>query len=84
VLAPPLPNPPPGFDVLSVEEKIEYVESLWDRIVERGEIPVPEWHRELISERLEAFRADPSAGRPWSELRDELQRKYGFPPDRRP
>lgn len=25
-----VPNPPPGFDDLSVDEKIDYVESLWE------------------------------------------------------
>ena len=27
-----LPLPPTGFDALSVEEQIDYVQSLWDRI----------------------------------------------------
>jgi putative addiction module component (TIGR02574 family) len=81
-MAQPVPNPPPGFDALSTEEKIEYIESLWDQTVEHSAIPVPDWHRELIRERLEAFRADPSAGRPWSEIRLELQRKYDGPPGR--
>jgi putative addiction module component (TIGR02574 family) len=78
----PVPNPPPGFDALSVDEQIAYVESLWDLIVDHSEIPVPEWHRELIRERLDAYRADPGSARPWSEVRAELQRKYGFSSDR--
>ena len=28
----PVPLPPPGFDDLSVDEQIEYVQSLWNRI----------------------------------------------------
>ena len=28
----PVPLPPPGFDDLSVDEKIDYLQSLWDRI----------------------------------------------------
>ena len=75
-MAQPVPNPPPGFDALSVDEKIEYVESLWEQIVERADIPIPEWHRELLRERLEAYRVDPTAGRSWSEVRAELQQKY--------
>jgi putative addiction module component (TIGR02574 family) len=75
-MAQPVPNPPPGFEMLSVDEKIEYVESLWDQIVERGDIPIPDWHRELLRERLEAYRADPTAGRPWAEVRAELKQKY--------
>jgi len=28
----PVPLPPPSFDDLSVDEKIDYLQSLWDRI----------------------------------------------------
>ena len=31
-MAKPVPLPPPGFDELSVDEQIEYVQSLWERI----------------------------------------------------
>ncbi|MEZ4223527.1 MAG: addiction module protein [Polyangiaceae bacterium] len=75
-MAQPVPNPPPGFDSLSIDEKIDYVESLWDQIVERADLPIPDWHRELLRERLDAYRADPTAGRPWGEVRAELQQKY--------
>lgn len=75
-MAQSVPNPPPGFDELSLDEKIDYVESLWDQVVEHSSIPIPEWHRELLQERLEAFRDDPAAGRTWDEVRAELQRKY--------
>ena len=56
-----------------MEEKVEYVQSLWDRIaVHSEEIPVPGWHREILEKRLEAYQANPSEGRPWEEVRDEL------------
>jgi putative addiction module component (TIGR02574 family) len=74
-VAQPLPSPPPGFDALSVDEKIAYIESLWDSVLEDSAIPMPEWHRELIQERLAAYRRDPSAGCPWTEVRAELERK---------
>ena len=28
----PVPLPPPGFDDLSIDEQIEYVQSFWDLI----------------------------------------------------
>jgi hypothetical protein len=31
-----VPSPPPGFDELPVDEKVQYVEALWDRI---GAVP---------------------------------------------
>lgn len=30
-----LPLPPPGFEALTVEEQIDYVESLWNHIAAR-------------------------------------------------
>jgi putative addiction module component (TIGR02574 family) len=75
-MAQSLPNPPPGFDSLSVEEKIEYVQALWDAIVDsREDVPVPEWHREIIRDRLAEHRANPDAGRAWSDVRSEIEQK---------
>ena len=70
------PIPPPGFDDLSVEEKLDYVQSLWDRIAAKPDaIPVPGWHRQVLNERLAAYEASPHEGRQWEEVREELLRK---------
>ncbi len=78
-----LPLPPPGFDDLSVEEQLDYVQSLWDRIsAHPTEIPVPDWHRRVIDDRLAAHRADPSAAVPWDEVREGLLEKLRNRPQR--
>jgi putative addiction module component (TIGR02574 family) len=74
-----LPLPPPGFDALSIEEQIDYVQSLWDHIAARPEkIPVPDWHKEILTERLASHRANPVEAQPWDEfeqaLTEELKR----------
>ena len=72
-MAQTLPVPPPGFDELPVEEKVHYVEALWDRIAAAPqEVSVPDWHRQLLRDRLAEYRNDPKAGRPWRDVRDEL------------
>lgn len=69
-----LPLPPPGFDDLSLDDQIDYVQSLWDRIVAKPEeIPVPDWHREVIRQRMAEQQADPSEGRLWEEVQDEVR-----------
>jgi putative addiction module component (TIGR02574 family) len=71
-----LPLPPPGFDELPVEDKIDYVQALWDRIAARQEdVPVPEWHREILRERVAAFEANPDEGRPWEEVEADLLKR---------
>ena len=67
--------PPPGFDDLSPEEKIAYVEALWNRIVaNEDDVPVPDWHREVLSRRLKELR-DGVESKPWSDVRAEIQEK---------
>lgn len=68
-----LPMPPPGFDALTVEEQIDYVQSLWDHIAAHPEqVPVPEWHRQVIAERLASYQANPNEGKPWEEFEKEV------------
>ena len=68
-----LPLPPPGFDALSVEEQIDYVQSLWDHIAARPEqVPVPDWHRQILAERLAAHRANPEQGKTWEAFENEV------------
>ncbi len=69
------PTPPPGFDDLPVDEQIDFVQSLRDRIAATSEqVPVPEWHRQIIRERLASYNANPSAGRLWTDVRTDIDR----------
>ena len=54
-MAQSIPIPPAGFDELSVDEQLDYVQSLWDRIAAHPEtVPIPDWHRQVLGERLAA------------------------------
>lgn len=64
---------PPGFSDLSKAEQVQYLMTLWDRIVETpGEIPVPESHLELAQSRLRDYRNDPSDAHSSFEVLDRL------------
>ena len=76
----PVVIPPPGFDQLSVEEQIDYVQLLWDRIAATpDQVPVPDWHREVLDERLKDYEANPDAGESWDVVRDRLREKLRKP-----
>jgi hypothetical protein len=53
----PVPIPPPGFEGVSAEEKIEYVQSLWDHIALNIEaLPLTDWQERLACRTPEGFR----------------------------
>jgi putative addiction module component (TIGR02574 family) len=68
----PLRVPPPGFDDLPVADQIDYVQALWERIA-KADVPSPEWHRDVVRERLAEHRANPDEGQPWSDARREIE-----------
>jgi putative addiction module component (TIGR02574 family) len=68
-----VPVPPPGFEDLSIEEQIDYVQSLGGHIAaDPSRVPVPPWHLDLLDERLAEYRADPDQSAPWEQVRDSL------------
>jgi putative addiction module component (TIGR02574 family) len=68
--------PPPGFDDLPLAEQIDYVQSLWDRIAAAAEqIPLQEWQRRVLDERLAAHRAAPANAAPWNEVLDRIEHR---------
>ena len=65
--------PPPGFETLTVDEQIDYVQALWDHIAAKPEtVPIPEWHRAVLDERLADVERDPNEGMSWDLFRAEL------------
>jgi putative addiction module component (TIGR02574 family) len=68
---------PPGFDSAPKEQRIAFVQELWERIAQDPErVPVPPEHQQLLEERLKEYRANPGPGRPWSEVREQLLAKF--------
>ena len=61
---------------LSVEDRIQLVEAIWDSIAEHPEsLPVTEAQRKELDRRLADHLREPEAARPWSEVRRSLERK---------
>lgn len=59
---------PEGFDLLPPEERVLYVESLWERITRSDEeIPIPESHLRLIENRWREHLADPDSAIPMAD-----------------
>jgi putative addiction module component (TIGR02574 family) len=61
------------FRHLSVAERIQLVEDIWDSIAEHPEaVPLTDAQRAEIERRLAEHRRDPRSAIPWEQVRAEL------------
>jgi len=70
------PNKILDFSHLSPAERLQLVEDIWDSL-EDDQVPVPDWHREILDQRLKAYRENPEAGASWEEVRERLLKRGG-------
>jgi len=64
--------------LLSVEERIELVEAIWDTVAENASaemLPVSAAHRAELDRRLADLEAQPGSLRSWEEVRESLEWK---------
>jgi putative addiction module component (TIGR02574 family) len=61
--------------VLSVGEKLQPIEALWESMSQNPEnIPVSEWQLEELVRRIESQRIKPQQGQTWDEVKQEIRR----------
>ena len=60
------------FSKLSVAERIQLAEDLWDSIPESAEIPLTDSQKAELDRRLEDLEQHPDAGEPWEVVRARL------------
>ena len=66
----------PGIHVLetlSVSERVQLVEDLWDSIARsNAEIPIPQWQKKELARRKQNYLRNPGSGRTWEEVKHEI------------
>lgn len=64
---------PPEFRDATPDERIDFVQTLWDEIARNPEsVPVTEEHKATLEKRLQAYDEDQDRGEPWSVVRDRI------------
>lgn len=68
---------PPELRSLSLAERLQLVEDVWDSIVEdsAGALELPAAQREELQRRLAAHQATPADAVPWEQVRRALFRE---------
>jgi putative addiction module component (TIGR02574 family) len=63
-----------GIDQLSVEERLELIEQIWNSLPERvAPSEVPAWHLAELARRRAEVEARPAVGKPWREVLESLE-----------
>ena len=61
---------------LSVPERIQLVEDIWDTIAEKTElVELTEEEKKIVDERLEAYHRNPELGSPWDDVYKRIVNK---------
>ena len=61
---------------LSVPERIQLVEDIWDSIAEMPEeLPLTEAQQAELDRRLNAYRLNPEEGSPWEYVKENILKK---------
>jgi putative addiction module component (TIGR02574 family) len=55
---------------LSEEERIKIAEAIWSSLGDPNVLPLPQWQRDLLNERLPS--ADIEEGRDWEDIKAEI------------
>jgi putative addiction module component (TIGR02574 family) len=64
------------IEQLSVAERIQLVEDLWDSLATTPEaIPVTQAQRDELDRRLQAHRENPSEGASWAQVKDGIKQR---------
>ncbi len=64
-----------GIDRLSVPQRMELIDLLWDSIPDDAPFTPPAWHIEELQRRIAAADANPGAAEPWETVLARLSRK---------
>ncbi len=64
---------------LSIPERIQLVEDIWDTIASQAEaMELTEEEKKIIDDRLDAYHKNPDVGTPWDDVYKRITAKHGL------
>jgi len=63
------------LDKMTVEEKLQVTEELWDDLSDRAEgVPFPSWHGEVLAEREQAVERGEALSEEWEAANSKIRK----------
>jgi putative addiction module component (TIGR02574 family) len=58
---------------LPVEDRLEIAEAIWESLESAAEqLPIPDWQKRILDERIAKDDANPDAGSSWEEVKQRI------------
>lgn len=57
---------------LPIEERWELAESIWESLEHEAKLPLPDWQRTVLDQRIAEDDAAPDAGSLWTEVKKRI------------
>jgi len=58
---------------MPVQQRIQLVEDIWDSIAAMPDaVEMPQWHKQELDKRLEAYQENPKDGMEWKEVNKSI------------
>jgi putative addiction module component (TIGR02574 family) len=63
------------IDTLTVPEKLELLDRIWSSLQSSPDtVPSPEWHKDVLAERLRRLESGEATASPLSEVRERMEK----------
>ena len=64
------------LETLSVPERVQLVEDLWDSIARsNANLPVPQWQKDELARRKRSYHQNPDSGESWGQVKQSILRQ---------
>ena len=61
------------LETLSVSERVQLVEDLWDSIARsNADVPIPQWQKDELGRRKENYLRNPDSGQTWDHVKRQI------------
>lgn len=59
---------------MSIPDRLRIVEEIWESIPAKEPIlDIPNWHKEILDQRLEELKNNPEGGESWEKVKKEIE-----------
>ena len=65
------------LEQMTIEEKLQAMEALWNDLCRRNAVPVPQWHKDILDERQRLIDEGKAKFIDWETAKEQIRARLG-------